>query len=108
MDYLSAEIQLDTELQTALLNLFAVAASVLSSRRSLEYAERHFEYVAERYRLLQSSISDYGEAVLLLINSRNSHIRSSYGFLQSLSRLRLLEAVDDEERLVNVILGKSL
>ena len=107
LDYLSAEIQLDTELQTALLNLFAYAGSVLSSRRSLDFAERHFEYVSERYRLLQSSVSDHGEASLLLINSRNNHIRVSYGFLQSLSRLRLLEAVDDEERLINILLGKQ-
>ena len=108
MDYVSAESQLDTELQSTLLNLFAVAGSVLSSRRSLEYSEQHFEYVAERYRLSQGSISDYGEATLLLINSRNSSIRASYGFLQGLSRLRLLGAVDDEERLMNILLGKNL
>jgi len=105
LDFLSAEIQLDTELQSALLNLFGYAGSVLSARRSLEYTERHFEYVSERFRLLQSSISDHGEAALLLINNRNIYIRASYGFLQSLSRLRLLEAVDDEERLINILLG---
>jgi outer membrane protein TolC len=105
LDFIGAENQLETELQSALLNTFAFAGSVLSSRRSLEYAEKHFEYVSERYRLSQASISDYGEASTLLINSRNSHIKASYGFLQSLSKLRQLEAIDDEERLINILLG---
>ena len=106
LDFISAEVQLETELQSALLNAFSYAGSVLSSRRSLEYAEKHFEYVAERYRLSQSSVSDYGDASLLLINSRNNHIKARYGFLQSLSKLRLLQAMDDEERLVKFLLGE--
>jgi outer membrane protein TolC len=104
LDYLSAEIQLDTDLQSALLNSFAYAGSVLSSRRSLDYAEKHFEYVAERYRLSQSSVSDYGDASLLLINSRNNYIKASYGFLQSLSKLRSLLAVDDENALISFLI----
>jgi outer membrane protein len=105
LDYLSAGIQLETELQSALLSAFAYAGSVLSFRRSLEYAEKHFEYVSERYRLSQSSISDYGDASLLLINSRNNYIKASYGFLMSLSKLRFLEAIDDEERLAGILMG---
>lgn len=105
LDYSGAEAQLKTELQSALLNAFADAGSVLSSRRSLEYAEKHFEYVAERYRLSQASVSDYGEASLLEINSRNSYIRASYAFLQSLSKLRLLSAMDDEAELRNILMG---
>ena len=107
LDYISAEVALDTELQTALLNAFANAGSVISSRRSLEYAEKHFEYIMERYRLSQSSISDVGEATTLLINSRNSYTRSSYGFLQSLSKLCSLGAIDDEEKLLRLLLGNS-
>jgi outer membrane protein TolC len=107
MDYLSAEISLETDLQSALLNVFAYAGSVLSSRRSLDYAEKHFEYIMERYRLSQSSVSDVGEASSLLINSRNSHIRAQYGFLQSLSKLRSLGAIDDEEKLVKILIGNE-
>jgi outer membrane protein TolC len=106
IEYTNTEISLETELQTALLNILAQAGSVLSSRRSLEYTEKHFEYVMERYRLLQSSISDLNEASTLLINSRNSLIRASYSFLQSLSRLRSLCALDDEERLIGMLLGE--
>ena len=107
LDFISAGIQLETDLQSALLNTFAYSGSVLSSRRTLDYAEKHFEYVMERYRLSQSSIADLGEASTLLINSRNSHIKAQYGFLQGLSKLRSLGAIDDEQRLVRILMGKA-
>jgi len=103
LDFISAESSLDTELQTALFNLFSNAGSFLSSRRSLEYAEMHFEYVMERYRLSQASVSELGDASTLLINSRNSNIKASYGFLQALSKLRSLGVIDDEEKLLLIL-----
>jgi outer membrane protein TolC len=106
LDYIGAEISLETELYSTLLNIFAEAETVLSSLRSLEYAEKHFEFVMERYRLSQSSISDLEEATSLLINNRNSHIRARYGFLQSLSKLRSLGAIDDEEKLMHILMGR--
>ena len=105
IDYINAEISLDIELQSALINLIAQAESVLSTRRTLEYTEKHYEFVAERYRLSQASVADLGEASSLLINSRNNNIKASYGFLQSLSRLRSLSVIDDEERLLNLLLN---
>jgi len=105
LDYISAEINLETELQSAFLNVLSSAGSVLHSRLSLEYTERHFEYVSERYRLLQSSITDFNEAATLLINSRNSYIRSRYGFLQGLSRIRSLGAINDESHLIRLLMG---
>ena len=104
LDYANTESSLEMELQTALLNALSQAGTVLSSRRSLEYTEEHFEYVMERYRLLQSSVSEVSEASTLLINSRNTRIRASYAFLQSLSRLRSLCALD-EEKLINMLMG---
>ncbi|MDR1837725.1 MAG: TolC family protein [Treponema sp.] len=106
LNYANTESSLEQELQSALLNSLAQAGSVLSSRRSLEYTERHFEYVMERYRLSQSSVSDLNEVSTLLITSRNSHIRASYSFLQSLSHLRSLCALDDEELLIKILLGE--
>jgi len=105
LNYVDAEISLETEIYSALLSAFAQAESVLSSRRSLDYTEKHFEFIMERYRLSQSSVSDLGEASSLLINSRNSHIKARYGFLQSLSKLRSLGVIDDEEKLVNMLMG---
>jgi outer membrane protein TolC len=106
LDYIGAEINLGTELQSALLNTLAYAGSVVHSGLSLGYSEKHFEYVNERYRLSQSSISDLNEASAALINSRNNHIKSRYGFLQSLSKLRSLGAIDDEEKLINLLMEK--
>jgi outer membrane protein TolC len=105
LDYKNAETSLETDLQSALLNAFAYSGTVLHSRLSLEYAEKHFEYVNERYRLSQRSISDLGEASTLLINSRNSHIKARYGFLQALSKLRSLGAIDDEQKLMKLLIG---
>jgi outer membrane protein TolC len=104
LDYLNMESQLETELQSALLSAFTYAGSALSCRRSLEYAEKHFEFIMERYRLSQSSVSDLGEASSLLINSRNNLTKARYGFLQSLSKLRSLGAIDDEERLLGMLM----
>ncbi|MCL2805137.1 MAG: TolC family protein [Treponema sp.] len=103
VDFANAHISLEQDLQNALFNLFSQAGSVLSSRRSLEYTERHFEYVMERYRLLQSSVSDLNEATTLFINSRNSSTRAIYSFLQSLSRLRSLCAMDDEQKMLDIL-----
>ena len=104
LDQISAGVSLELELQSALINAIAQAESVLSSRRTLEYTERHFEYVMERYRLSHSSVSDVGEASSLFITSKNNLNRASYGFLQSISRLRSLWAVDDEQRLIKTLL----
>jgi outer membrane protein TolC len=104
LDFIGAEVSLEAELQSALLNTFAQAGAVLSSRRSLEYTERHFEFVMERYRRSQSSVSDLSEATSLFIASRNNHIRARYGFLQSLSKLRSLCALADEEKLLGLLL----
>jgi outer membrane protein TolC len=103
LDYTNTESSLEMELQTALLSVLSQAGTVLSSRRSLEYAGEHFEYMMERYRLLQSSVSELSDASTLLINSRNSLIRASYAFLQSLSRLRSLCAMD-EEKLIGTLM----
>jgi outer membrane protein len=104
-DYVSAEVNLETELQSALLNVFSYAGSVLNTGLSLTYSERHFEYVMERYRLSQSSIIDLNEASTLLINSRNNLIKARYGFLQSLSKLRTLGVFADEGKLIEILMG---
>jgi len=105
MDYKNAELSLETEVQTALFNIFSQAGSVLSARRSLEYTEKNYQFVMERYRLSQSSISELTDAAALFISSRNSQISGSYGFLRSLSKLRSLTALDDENTLIKMLSG---
>jgi outer membrane protein TolC len=104
-DYVNTEISLGYDLQNALLNAFAQAGSVLSSRRTLQYAETNFEYTMERYRLSQSSVSNLSEATSLFLTSRNNYTKATYGFLQSLSKLRSLCAIEDEEKLFSILLG---
>ncbi|MDR2964612.1 MAG: TolC family protein [Treponema sp.] len=105
IDYINAYSSLETDLQSALLNIYAQAGSVLSSRRSLEYTEKHYEFVMERYRLSLSSVSDLTDASSLYIASRNNHIKATYSFLQSLSKLRSMCAMNDESRLIELLLG---
>jgi len=107
LNFVNTEISLEIELYSALLNIISNAESVLSSRRTLEHVEKHFEFVLERYRLQQSSVSDLQEASTMLINNRNNHTRALYGFLQSLSRLRSLGAIDEEETLINILMRNS-
>jgi len=105
MDYRGAEIQLQTDLQSALLNCIGNAGSILSYRRSRDYAEKHFEYVMERFKLSQSSVSDLGEATSLMISSRNNLTNAQYSFLQNLSKLRSLGAIDNQEKLTGLLMG---
>jgi len=107
LDYIGAEITLGTDLQDALFKALTNAGSVIHTGLSLAYAERHSDYVMERYRLSQSSIGDLNEASTLLINSRNNLTKARYGFLQSLSKLRSLGAFQDEEKLIQLLMGNS-
>jgi len=106
IDYINSYKSAEQDLQNALASAYAQAGSVLSSRRSLEYTEKHFEFIMERYRLSQASISDLNDATTLFINSRNNLNRASYSFLQSLSKLRSLLALDDEEKLISLLLNE--
>jgi outer membrane protein TolC len=105
LDYASAENSLETELQTALLNTIAQAGTALSSRRALEYAEKHFEYIMERYRLAQSPVSELSDASVLVSSNRSQYIKASYAFLRSLSSLRSLAAMEEEGRLMELLRG---
>jgi len=102
--YEDAEISMEQNLQTALFNLFSQAGTVLSSRRTLEYTERRFEFVMQRYRLSQASVSDLNDATSSFITSRNRLNSASYSFLQGLSALRSMCALDDEGKLLELLL----
>ena len=102
--YEDIEISIEQNLQAALFNLFSQAGTVLSSRRSLEYTERRFEFVMQRYRLLQASVSELNDATSAFITSHNRLNSASYSFLQGLSTLRSMCALDDEEKLLELLL----
>jgi outer membrane protein TolC len=108
LDYLGAEENLETDLQTALLDLIAQAGSVLSTRRACEYAEKHFEYVMELFRLSQNSVSTLSDASALVSSNRNQLIRSRYGFLLSLSKIRSLGAFEEESDLTDLLISAGI
>jgi outer membrane protein TolC len=101
-----AEVTTDLALQTALLDAAAQAGSVLSSRKAYEYAQKHFEYVLELYRLSRNSVSDLADAAALVSSNHNQLIRAQYGFLRSLSTIRSLGGIDSDDELA-VLLPRS-
>jgi outer membrane protein TolC len=105
LDYLGAESSLGLETQSALLDLISQAGLALSAQRACEYAEKHFEYVMELYRLSQNSVSDLAAASVLVSNSQGQLIRSQYGFLRALSALRSLGGFESEALLEELLLS---
>ncbi|MDR1319466.1 MAG: TolC family protein [Treponema sp.] len=103
VDYRAAESSLETELLGVLLDAITQAGSVVSSRRAWEYAEKHFEYVMELYRLSRNSVSELSDASSLVSSSRGGLIRAQYGFLRALSDLRSLGALEDERELLRLL-----
>jgi outer membrane protein TolC len=99
LDYRSAEVSLDLEIQSALLDLVSQAGQALSSRRALDYAGKRLEYVTELYRLSQNSPSELSDAQALVSANRNQLIRARYGFLRGLSAIRSLGLFDSEDEI---------
>jgi outer membrane protein TolC len=105
LDYLDTESGLRLDIQSALLDAVSQAGLVLSARRACEYAEKHFEYSMELYRLSQNSVSDLSAASALVSSNRVQLIRSQYGFLLVLSSLRSLGGFDSEAALEVILSG---
>ncbi|MDR0602565.1 MAG: TolC family protein [Treponema sp.] len=105
LDYGDAVSSLETELKTSLFDVISQAETVLSSRRALEYAEQHFEYTMELWKLSGTSLSELSDASALLNTGRGRLIQAEYAFLLGLSKLRSLCGIPDEEELKMLLLG---
>ena len=103
IDYRSALSSLDIELRTLILDLVSDAGLILSSRRALDYAEQHFDFVLELYRLAGNTPADLLEAETLVRNSRNQLNRSRFSFLSGLSRLRSLGVFNSDAEIISLI-----
>ena len=108
LPYLSTEEDIQTKMQTALLDLITNAGTVLSSRRAFEYAEKHFEYVMELFQLSQNSVSALSDASELVISNRNQLISSQHLFLLALSEIRSLGAFVEEDALTGLLLSAGI
>jgi outer membrane protein TolC len=105
LSYQDTVFSVEIETQTAFLDLITQAGSVVSLREAYEYAQEHFEYVQELYRLSQKSIQEFSDAANLQARSRNQLTAAHYGFLQALSKIRGLGAFDDDAALIAFLNG---
>jgi len=103
LDHLSTISSIDMELRTLILDLVSNAGMILSSRRALDYALMHFDFVLELYRLAGSSPGDLSDAETLVRNSRNQLSRSQFSFLTGLSRIRSIGVFDTDEEITALI-----
>jgi len=103
LDQRIAISSLDIELRTLILDLVSQAGLILSSRRALDYAMMHFDFVLELYRLAGNSPADLSDAETLVRNSRNQLSRSKFSFLTGLSRIRSIGVFDTDEEIIALI-----
>jgi outer membrane protein TolC len=101
----NAEVSLDLEIRTAMLDLVTQAMSALSSRRAEEYARRRYEQVLELYRLSRASVAELSDAAALAGSNRTQHIRARYGFLAGFSKIRSLGSFSSDEELRAALLS---
>lgn len=107
LDFEDTVNRFDISVQTGILDCVAQAATVISSQKALEYAEKHYESVWELYRLSQNSISDLSNASLLVNSNRNQLISAQYNFLSRLSEIRSLGAFESDQQVIDLLLGNS-
>jgi outer membrane protein TolC len=102
-----AESQADTgfAIQQAAITLVNQAGSVLSASRSSDYARQNAQFVGERYRLLQSSVSDLSSANALEQSAQTSLIKARYGFLSALRTLKGLGGLEEDSDVIKLIEG---
>jgi outer membrane protein TolC len=105
LDYEETENQYIIDIQSGILDCISQAATIISSEKALEYAEKYYESVFELYRLSQNSISDLSEASSLVNSNRNQLIRAQYSFLSYLSVIRSLGAFDSDQAVLDFLLG---
>jgi outer membrane protein TolC len=105
LDYISAEESLYISIQTGILELVSQAGQVTSTRRALDYAQKHYEYTAELFRLSQVSLSILSDAEALVHSNRNQLIKAQYGLLSALSKLRSLGVFESEEVIIDLVMN---
>jgi outer membrane protein TolC len=107
LDYGSAEETLSMAIQTGILDLVSQAGQTLSSRRALEYAQKHYDYTAELFNLSRVSLSDLSDAEALTQTSRNQLIKAQYALLSALSYIRSLGVFESEDTIIDLIMDTS-
>jgi outer membrane protein len=106
----SAALDLAEQRRTLLLNIrsavytwLSSARSILSSKTALEYAQSNYEAVLESYKLSLASATDLSTAAQLVSTNRCAYNRAHYDFLQSITDLKTLTALDTEGKLLELV-----
>jgi outer membrane protein TolC len=102
--YTAAEASLETELQTAILNIASLAGSVQTAVRALELRQRQHEQVFERFKLSHASVSELSDAANLLSAARSAYINALYKFYRQIASLRSLICAENEEEVINLLM----
>ena len=103
LDYRSASSTLDINLSVMLLNLISQAGQILSSRRALDYAQRHFDQALELYRMSRYSPSELSAAETILRSNRDTYNSLCYSFLKSLSNIKSAGVFNSDDEIINMI-----
>jgi hypothetical protein len=90
------------------LDLIFRAAQILSSRRALDYAKKHYEYVLELFRLSRNSLSELYDAGAAVLSNQNQLNQAQYGFLLGVSKIRGLGLFESEEEIAAIIKKAAL
>jgi outer membrane protein len=97
LDYQSALDDFNIEIRSALYDLTLCARSILSSRASEEYATLRLETQRELFNLKSASLSELLDASAAWTTQTNSKIRAEFNFYRSLSKIRSLCVIENEE-----------
>ncbi len=91
------------DIRSAVYTWISSARSILSSKTALEYAQSNYETVLESYKLSLLSATDLSTATQLVSTNRSAYNRAHYDFLQGITDLKTLTALESEEKLLELV-----
>jgi len=91
------------DIEVALNGLVASAGSIPAQTKALEYAEIAYRATLERYALSAASASELASAEAVVSAARTGLIGARYDVLASLSELRALLGLENEESLMDAL-----
>lgn len=94
---------LSLEIDVAVNGLLSAARSIGSSAKALEYAQSGYQRTLEKFKLSAASASDLSSAEALVSTNRNAFLAARYDFLSSISELRGLIGLENEDRVIDSI-----
>lgn len=105
LDVVDAGTTLDLEVSQALYALMSSALAIPSNTKALEYAQSNYENVLEKFKLSNASTSDLSTAEALVSTDKTALISARYTFLSNLSTLRGLVGLEDDSKLLDMLLS---